>query len=148
MPDGTTPAAAQLTYTTNVFASPEFIGTVVSLIGMFAGKAGVHIFDDQQMQSILGVMVGMALGGIGHYFFPNASGRLSLSAPTAAGVPSPQNVPAGPSVVTVPKSTDWLQIATVQPIGVGKQVVTVTPATAPAERDAVPMAVAVTPHQG
>jgi hypothetical protein len=139
------PAAAQLSYTTNVFSSPEFIGAAGTMIALFAGKMGVHVLDDPATQQMAVAMLGMILTGFFHWLFPNASGRLSLTAPSAANVPAARDVPVGPSVVTVPHPQDDAQVATVQPIVVGTQTVTVAAASQDTlHADAAPMAVVVT----
>jgi hypothetical protein len=142
------PAPATLSYTTNTFTSPEFLGALGTIIVLLAGAFGVQLPHlDPATQQMLGAFIGMVGTGFFHWLYPNASGKLSFSAPTAASVPAPQDVPVGASVVTVPHPADQAQVSTVQPIASGvAQTVEVAPAKSETPyTDARPASVTVTP---
>ncbi len=137
------PAPAQVTYTSNVFASPEFVGGVATALGLMAGHFGLHVMDDPQSQQLLVMFVGMALTGLGHYLFPSASGKLGLTAPAPWSTPAAQNISTGTSVVAVPAPADEKQTTSVIPIAEGKHEVVVT-APPPTDPPAPPPPVTVT----
>ena len=83
------PTAAQVTYTTNPLSAPNFIGIVVAMILAGAQHFGFTFFDSAEMQGLLALAVGWAVGAIGSWLFPGASGRLGLSAPFAWNAPAP-----------------------------------------------------------
>ncbi len=112
----TNPAPAQVTYTTNTFASPVFIGPLVTLIASIASAAGVHVLDDPAIQQQLILVLGIALTWALHWGFPSASGKLSFGGPAPWTAPSPQDLQAGTSVVTVPPPTASSQVTAVQPL--------------------------------
>lgn len=144
----TPPAPAQISYTTNTFASPEFLGLLGTVAALIAGKLGLTIPAlDLATQQMLAALVGMALTALAHWAFPSASGRLGLTAPAPWAAPAPQDIPVGPSVVTVPHPHDEAQVATVTPIDVGTpQTAKVTPATSETLHEAAaPATVEVVP---
>lgn len=138
-------APAQVTYTSNVFASPEAIGLYVTIIGLVAGKLGVHIPTDDATQAQLTIAVGVLVTGIGHYLFPGASGKLGLTAPMPWANPTLQDVQAGTNVVAVPAPGDVNQTTGVVPLPVGSHKVDVTLPSPPLPPPVLPPTVVVTP---
>lgn len=121
----TAAAPAQVTFTSNVFASPEFIGALATIITLVAGQLGVHVLADPAQQQLLVMFLGMGMTALGHYLFPGASGKLSLTAPAPWSTPAAQDLPAGTSVVAVPAAKDAQQVAAVVPLDVGTHTVQV-----------------------
>lgn len=120
-------APAQLTFTTNVFASPTFLGPLVALIASIATSMGVKVLDDPALQQQLILVLGVVITGALHYWFPGAAGRLGIEAPMPWNTPGSQPVAVGASVVTVAAPKDAVQISSVQPLSVGVHTVEVAP---------------------
>jgi hypothetical protein len=111
-------APAQVTYTTNAFASPVFLGPLVTLIASVASAAGVHVLDDPALQQQLILVLGIVLTWALHWQFPGASGKLGLDAPAPWTAPASQDISTGTSVVSVPAPTATVQTTAVQPLPV------------------------------
>ena len=116
---------AQITFTTNVFASPAFLGPLITVIASLASAAGVHVLDNQVLQQQLILVLGVIITGWLHWQFPGASGKLGVNAPAPWKAPSSQDIPAGASLVTVAAPTDIVQATAVRPLPVGSHVVDV-----------------------
>ena len=138
------PAPAQVSFTSNAFLSPEFLGGVAILVALAAGKAGIHVFDDQSTQQLLVMFLGVVFTGVGHWLFPGASGKLGLTAPAPWSTPASQDIPAGTSVVAVPAPRDAQQTTAVQPLYVGAHRVEVAAPT-PVIPSVLPPTVTITP---
>src|SRR5687768_16167766 len=121
--------SAQITYTTSPLLSPTVIGGFVTFLATIASALGVHVLDDPQLQQTLVVVIGLAGTGIARYLWPHNDGRLSFTAPLST--PTPQTVPVGSSVVTVPTRDAPVQTSDVLPLEAGKSTVTVPPTPMP-----------------
>lgn len=143
------PAPAQVTYTSNAFLSPEFIGGLATMIALLAGRMGVQVLADPANQQLLVMLVGMVMTGVAHFLFPSASGKLGLTAPAPWSTPTAQDIPPGTSVVAVPESTDTQQTTSVVPLSVGAHRVEVSlpplPPPPPPPPPPLPPTVTVTP---
>ena len=120
------PAPAQVTYTSNAFLSPEFVGGVATMIALLAGRLGFQVLADPANQQLLVMLVGMVLTGVAHFLFPGASGKLGIAAPMPWSTPAPQDIQPGTSVVAVPAAADAGQTTTVIPLALGAQTVHVS----------------------
>ncbi len=136
-------APAQITFTSNVFASPEFVADVVTVIMLVAGHFGVHVLADPLMQQVLVIAVGRGLAWVGHYLFPDASGKLGLTASMPWNTPAAKDIPVGTSVVAVSAPQDAQQATAVVPLDQGAHRVEVT-APIPVIPVALPPTVTVT----
>jgi len=133
-----TPAPAQITFVSSLFASKIFWAQVITLAAMILSASGVHILDapgaQEQAIGILDALATLAL----RWLAP--TGPVSLSGPMST--PVNQDVPVGASVVHVAAPAEAVQVTAVQPIAVGTHTVTVAPPVFP---NATPAAVTVRP---
>lgn len=120
-------APAQLSYTTNTFASPTFLGPLVTLMGLVASN-GVHVLDNQTAQGIIVFLLGTAATWVLHYYFPGSTGKLGFAAPMPWNTPGNQPVAIGASVVTVGAPTEAAPVEPVKPLAAGLHTVDVLPA--------------------
>ncbi len=120
-----TPAPAQLSFVSNLFASKIFWTQVVALVAMIATAAGYHLpwLETPGSQEQLVGYIDMAATFLLRWL--DSAGPVSIFAPFST--PAGQPVPVGASVVHVAAPADAVQVTAVQPIDVGVHRVEVTP---------------------
>lgn len=136
-------APAQVTYTSNVIASPEVVGAILTVGASFA-SGGVHVLSDPATQQQIVFLIGIVLTGVMHYFFPGASGKLGITAPMPWATPASQYIQPGTSAVTIPHTTSVNQTTEVVPLSAGSHKVDVPLPPAPPPL-VIPSTVIVTP---